>query len=740
MDDPDMGIWAYDYDALSNLKIQTDTRGCTLTLEYDDLNRLDTKTSSGTYCGQQVSVDYDYDEGINGIGRRTSMEDDSGSTEWVYDERGRLKNESKTINGHSAFITEWTYNSADLPSTMTYPDEEVVTYEYNDRMLLEYVSGADTYVYNLDYDSAGRMITRELGNSLTQTFGYYDWDEHVNNVGQGGRLETLATESLQNLSYVYDSIGNVSQITNSLANETSTYEYDSLNRLTSWTLNNQTESYGYDGEGNLASKAGEDLYYNDTNHFHAVTDAYGNSYEYDANGNQTVREINSDLYELSYDAENSLVEVKKNDTTIAIFTFDGDGRRVKSTVNGETILFVGAYFELNTTTNQATKYYLAGDRIAMRKYVIPQTMSVEYTLGDHLGSTSMTTDTLGNMVSELRYTSWGEVRYSWTDPFLITTPNYEFTKYTFTGQYSYMEVFELMFYNARFYDPAIGRFASADTFAPGGVQGYDRYAYVNNSPLMFTDPTGHKCVPTGVGDCAEDDGTAGPGFAPEPPSCYQQPSSDAISAASSYVPATDDEKLSQPQIHDYAAMGFGVQTSMGAVANDPEQIGASLGSLLYYLLKGQYDGLGLASVSDAQMKAGYGQKVVDISGNVRGYGLGLAGFNQLDPVIASRAMARRIEQVLDVCQGCSATDLFIAAALASNSGFYKDSMKSLLNQGIQSNGLLNWDGYLNTAHYEEVNRGVIQQAINNSWWLETHGKASYPGVDWEKACSIATGK
>jgi len=49
-----------------------------------------------------------------------------------------------------------------------------------------------------------------------------------------------------------------------------------------------------------------------------------------------------------------------------------------------------------------------------------------------------------------------------------------------------------MFYNARMYDPALGRFTSADSIIPGGAQGLDRYAYVNNSPVNFTDPSGHE--------------------------------------------------------------------------------------------------------------------------------------------------------------------------------------------------------------------------------------------------------
>ena len=49
-----------------------------------------------------------------------------------------------------------------------------------------------------------------------------------------------------------------------------------------------------------------------------------------------------------------------------------------------------------------------------------------------------------------------------------------------------------MFENARMYDPALGRFAQADSIIPPGVQGLDRYAYVNNSPMNYVDPSGHE--------------------------------------------------------------------------------------------------------------------------------------------------------------------------------------------------------------------------------------------------------
>jgi len=58
------------------------------------------------------------------------------------------------------------------------------------------------------------------------------------------------------------------------------------------------------------------------------------------------------------------------------------GNRVQSVENGQTTVFVGAHYE--KTGSQITKYYFAGSqRIAARKYAIPQSMKVEYLLTDH---------------------------------------------------------------------------------------------------------------------------------------------------------------------------------------------------------------------------------------------------------------------------------------------------------------------------------------------------------------------
>ena len=68
------------------------------------------------------------------------------------------------------------------------------------------------------------------------------------------------------------------------------------------------------------------------------------------------------------------------------------------------------------------------------------------------------------------------------------------TDYRFTGQRIESTIGELYDYGARFYDPVLGRFVSADTVVPepGNPQALNRYSYVLNNSLKYTDPSGHR--------------------------------------------------------------------------------------------------------------------------------------------------------------------------------------------------------------------------------------------------------
>jgi len=82
------------------------------------------------------------------------------------------------------------------------------------------------------------------------------------------------------------------------------------------------------------------------------------------------------------------------------------------------------------------------------------------------------------------------------------------TDYGYTGQRNEAGL-GLMDYGARYYDPALGRFVSADTVVPnpGNPQDLNRYAYVRNNPLNYIDPTGHKLQCDSDGNCTDVDST-----------------------------------------------------------------------------------------------------------------------------------------------------------------------------------------------------------------------------------------
>jgi RHS repeat-associated protein len=102
---------------------------------------------------------------------------------------------------------------------------------------------------------------------------------------------------------------------------------------------------------------------------------------------------------------------------------------------------------------------------------------------NHLGSSNVTANTAGDRVTDLRYYPFGLHRYD---------GGAQKTVFRFTGQRIDAST-DLYYYGARWYDPVVGRFLQADTIVPnpGNPQSLNRYTYVLNNPLRYTDPTGH---------------------------------------------------------------------------------------------------------------------------------------------------------------------------------------------------------------------------------------------------------
>ena len=178
-------------------------------------------------------------------------------------------------------------------------------------------------------------------------------------------------------------------------------------------------------------------------------------------------------------------------TTTTTFTYDGDGGRVSKTVNdgstSTTTIYIGKLYVCEGTSC-ARMIFAGGQRLAMQQV---GTGSISYFHADHLGSTSVLTDGNGNSEEDLVYYPYGET---------FTNTGTADVAYKYTGKERDGST-GLYFYEARYYDAALGRFISADTIVPrpGNPQDFNRYTYAANNPVLYNDPSGHCPICFAVG-------------------------------------------------------------------------------------------------------------------------------------------------------------------------------------------------------------------------------------------------
>jgi RHS repeat-associated protein len=121
---------------------------------------------------------------------------------------------------------------------------------------------------------------------------------------------------------------------------------------------------------------------------------------------------------------------------------------------------------------------------------VPVTTGNAFTLSywhrDHLGSVTVTTDAAGAVVNRSSYDPWGKPRASFPLGDRSRTGDRGFTGHEHLAG-------GLIHMNGRIYDPVLGRFLSADIVVqfPDAITSYNRYAYVLNNPLAYTDPSGY---------------------------------------------------------------------------------------------------------------------------------------------------------------------------------------------------------------------------------------------------------
>jgi hypothetical protein len=114
--------------------------------------------------------------------------------------------------------------------------------------------------------------------------------------------------------------------------------------------------------------------------------------------------------------------------------------------NGQRTVYLGKLYQHNLGTGSQIKHYaFNGKLVAMH-----EGGGYTFLLTDHLGSVNVTLAANGNLGSRLRYDPWGKQRYAQN----VTPTGYRYTAQRFDDKLGLYD------YNARYYDPAIGRFIS----------------------------------------------------------------------------------------------------------------------------------------------------------------------------------------------------------------------------------------------------------------------------------------
>ena len=248
MNDPDMHSWTYAYDDNGNLTKQNDANAKQMTFNYDVLNRLTSKSTiipSVVMVGMKTSIAnipsvlaaYSYDDltQSNGIGRLNKVNYGGNTAQFNYDTLGREVASTKTISGVTYRVNRQ-YDNLNRLTKLVYPDATNVGYTYD---AAGQANGVNLFnsdgtiksnlVTDVKYNALGQMTKVVYGNGVSTVNTYDPVTFKLT------RIQTMNTagNKLQDLSYTYDSVGNITVIRDAVNTATQTFKYDALNRLLS---------------------------------------------------------------------------------------------------------------------------------------------------------------------------------------------------------------------------------------------------------------------------------------------------------------------------------------------------------------------------------------------------------------------------------------------------------------------------------------------------------------------------
>jgi RHS repeat-associated protein len=357
------------------------------------------------------------------------------------------------------------YDTAGRRTELALPDGMTIAYTYDERGQLASLSGySDGAGTTYGYDALGRHIETAREDGLATTYAY---DARGNLVD----ITYTADETpMAGFTYSVDPRGNRTAATEVLHSATGTteralaYTYDALSRLVGADAAFGADyAYGYDVAGNLVDMNGVARAYNAADQLiHDGTQALA----YDAAGNLLGDGANA----YTWDTAGRLVGIGEGDDPAYTFSYNGDGDRVAQTVGDITTTYT-----LDTTP--ALTLVIGEATGPQRTAFIHDARGIHAQVGD--APAYAVTDGLGSVRA---WTSAAPPDAFITyDPY--GTPDTDITGFAFTGEPR--DATGLQYHRARYYDPALGAWASLDQ-----LETPNRYAYVDGNVVNWTDPSG----------------------------------------------------------------------------------------------------------------------------------------------------------------------------------------------------------------------------------------------------------
>jgi RHS repeat-associated protein len=325
------------------------------------------------------------------------------------------------------------------------------------------------------YEADGQTKSITYANNVTTSFSYEPnrrWLQRITTKNASG------VALMDNVYARNTAVGRIDTITALSTDDSWQYYYDELDRLI-YAGNSgdatRSETFVYDLAHNMLSRtrmAGAYVYpAGNAARPHTPTSVGGRAFTYDANGNLTSDGLKSLVW--SYD--NRLVWATVGGANTS-FHYGPDGARVRKVSALGTTRYFGA--EAEEKAGVYTRY--------PHMDVMIQGNTISFLHRDHLATVKLVTNISGAVTERTGYAAYGEPKPTTSLPkgFIGERPDPE------TG---------LLYLNARYYDPALGRFISPDDWDPtlAGV-GTNRYAYAGNDPVNKADTNGHYCLPCGA--------------------------------------------------------------------------------------------------------------------------------------------------------------------------------------------------------------------------------------------------